>query len=149
MKKCVFGYFTYSSDINLSKEVNKSHPLCQEFSTVCKFLISEPQSLYFIGILFLVKNNPKNPPYWIRKNLNTLLSFVSYFIFPGSLILFDILSNQKDLASSGSSGYLSAVNGVVKDGAVSDKQVLFACLLLGRLILFLVGVSHVRTVLAS
>ncbi|XP_059586058.1 SEC23-interacting protein isoform X2 [Alligator mississippiensis] len=41
----------------------------------------------------------------------------------GSLILFDILSNQKDLASSGSSGYLSAVNGVVKDGAVSDKQI--------------------------
>ncbi|XP_019358462.1 PREDICTED: SEC23-interacting protein isoform X1 [Gavialis gangeticus] len=41
----------------------------------------------------------------------------------GSLILFDILANQKDLASSGSSGYLSAVNGVVKDVAVSDKQI--------------------------
>ncbi|XP_025055979.1 SEC23-interacting protein [Alligator sinensis] len=41
----------------------------------------------------------------------------------GSLILFDILSNQKDLASSGSSGYLSAVNGVVKDVAISDKQI--------------------------
>ncbi|XP_019411343.1 PREDICTED: SEC23-interacting protein isoform X2 [Crocodylus porosus] len=41
----------------------------------------------------------------------------------GSLILFDILSNQKDLASSGSSGYLSAVNGVVKDVAVSEKQI--------------------------
>ncbi|XP_074731522.1 SEC23-interacting protein isoform X2 [Strix uralensis] len=40
----------------------------------------------------------------------------------GSLILFDILSNQKDLASSVSSGPFSGVNGTVKDVAVHDKQ---------------------------
>ncbi|XP_064287544.1 SEC23-interacting protein [Passer domesticus] len=38
----------------------------------------------------------------------------------GSLILFDILSNQKDLASSVNSGPFSGVNGSVKD--VHDKQ---------------------------
>uniref|UniRef100_A0A8C9NIJ8 SEC23-interacting protein n=1 Tax=Serinus canaria TaxID=9135 RepID=A0A8C9NIJ8_SERCA len=41
----------------------------------------------------------------------------------GSLILFDILSNQKDLASSVNSGPFSGVNGNVKDVAVHDKQV--------------------------
>lgn len=40
----------------------------------------------------------------------------------GSLILFDILSNQKDLASSVNSGPFSGVNGSVKDVAVHDKQ---------------------------
>ncbi|NXB59488.1 S23IP protein, partial [Struthidea cinerea] len=40
----------------------------------------------------------------------------------GSLILFDILSNQKDLASSVNSGPFSGVNGSVKDVAVQDKQ---------------------------
>ncbi|NXN27454.1 S23IP protein, partial [Nycticryphes semicollaris] len=40
----------------------------------------------------------------------------------GSLILFDILSNQKDLASSVNSGPLSGVNGTVKDVAIHDKQ---------------------------
>ncbi|NXX46133.1 S23IP protein, partial [Tricholaema leucomelas] len=40
----------------------------------------------------------------------------------GSLILFDILSNQKDLASSVHSGPLSGVNGTAKDVAVHDKQ---------------------------
>ncbi|NXE64255.1 S23IP protein, partial [Calcarius ornatus] len=40
----------------------------------------------------------------------------------GSLILFDILSNQKDLASSVNSGPFSGVNGNVKDVAVHDKQ---------------------------
>uniref|UniRef100_A0A8C4U5L0 SEC23-interacting protein n=1 Tax=Falco tinnunculus TaxID=100819 RepID=A0A8C4U5L0_FALTI len=40
----------------------------------------------------------------------------------GSLILFDILSNQKDLASSVNTGPFSAVNGTVKDMAVHDKQ---------------------------
>ncbi|NXA74334.1 S23IP protein, partial [Thryothorus ludovicianus] len=41
----------------------------------------------------------------------------------GSLILFDILSNQKDLASSVNSGSFSGVNGSVKDMAVHDKQI--------------------------
>ncbi|KFQ25819.1 SEC23-interacting protein, partial [Merops nubicus] len=40
----------------------------------------------------------------------------------GSLILFDILSNQKDLASSVNTGPFSGVNGTVKDGGVPDKQ---------------------------
>ncbi|NXK48212.1 S23IP protein, partial [Chauna torquata] len=40
----------------------------------------------------------------------------------GSLILFDILSNQKDLASSVNTGAFSGVNGTVKDMAVHDKQ---------------------------
>nr|XP_054493631.1 SEC23-interacting protein isoform X3 [Agelaius phoeniceus] len=40
----------------------------------------------------------------------------------GSLILFDILSNQKDLASSVNSGPFSGVNGNVKDVAAHDKQ---------------------------
>ncbi|NXU79812.1 S23IP protein, partial [Oreotrochilus melanogaster] len=40
----------------------------------------------------------------------------------GSLILFDILSNQKDLASSVNSGSLPGVNGTVKDVTVHDKQ---------------------------
>ncbi|NXA16952.1 S23IP protein, partial [Ibidorhyncha struthersii] len=40
----------------------------------------------------------------------------------GSLILFDILSNQKDLASSVNSGPFCGVNGTVKDMAVHDKQ---------------------------
>uniref|UniRef100_A0A8D2PSE7 SEC23-interacting protein n=1 Tax=Zosterops lateralis melanops TaxID=1220523 RepID=A0A8D2PSE7_ZOSLA len=43
----------------------------------------------------------------------------------GSLILFDILSNQKDLASSVNSGPFSGVNGSVKDVAVHDKQVIY------------------------
>ncbi|XP_068807675.1 SEC23-interacting protein [Struthio camelus] len=41
----------------------------------------------------------------------------------GSLILFDILSNQKELASSVNTGPFSGVNGAVKDVAVHDKQV--------------------------
>ncbi|NXA40139.1 S23IP protein, partial [Eudromia elegans] len=41
----------------------------------------------------------------------------------GSLILFDILSNQKDLASSVNTGPFSGVNGTVKDVFVPDKQV--------------------------
>uniref|UniRef100_A0A663EFC0 SEC23-interacting protein n=2 Tax=Aquila chrysaetos chrysaetos TaxID=223781 RepID=A0A663EFC0_AQUCH len=40
----------------------------------------------------------------------------------GSLILFDILSNQKDLASSVNTGPFAGVNGTVKDVAVHDKQ---------------------------
>uniref|UniRef100_A0A8B9B948 SEC23-interacting protein n=1 Tax=Anser brachyrhynchus TaxID=132585 RepID=A0A8B9B948_9AVES len=40
----------------------------------------------------------------------------------GSLILFDILSNQKDLASSVNTGAFSGVNGTVKDVAIHDKQ---------------------------
>ncbi|XP_009867968.1 PREDICTED: SEC23-interacting protein, partial [Apaloderma vittatum] len=40
----------------------------------------------------------------------------------GSLILFDILSNQKDLASSVNTGPFSGVNGTIKDVAVPDKQ---------------------------
>ncbi|NXM39972.1 S23IP protein, partial [Gymnorhina tibicen] len=40
----------------------------------------------------------------------------------GSLILFDILSNQKDLTSSVNSGPFSGVNGSVKDVSVHDKQ---------------------------
>ncbi|NXT24189.1 S23IP protein, partial [Syrrhaptes paradoxus] len=40
----------------------------------------------------------------------------------GSLILFDILSNQKDLASSVNSGPFSGVNGTAKDVAGHDKQ---------------------------
>ncbi|NWU95736.1 S23IP protein, partial [Upupa epops] len=40
----------------------------------------------------------------------------------GSLILFDILSNQKDLASSVNTGSFSGVNGTEKDVAVNDKQ---------------------------
>ncbi|NWT55053.1 S23IP protein, partial [Erythrocercus mccallii] len=40
----------------------------------------------------------------------------------GSLILFDILSNQKDLASSVNSGPFTGINGSVKDVAVHDKQ---------------------------
>nr|XP_054493630.1 SEC23-interacting protein isoform X2 [Agelaius phoeniceus] len=42
----------------------------------------------------------------------------------GSLILFDILSNQKDLASSVNSGPFSGVNGNVKDVAAHDKQLM-------------------------
>ncbi|NWJ02331.1 S23IP protein, partial [Crypturellus undulatus] len=41
----------------------------------------------------------------------------------GSLILFDILSNQKDLASSVNTGPFSGINGTVKDVTVPDKQV--------------------------
>ncbi|NXD08426.1 S23IP protein, partial [Nothocercus nigrocapillus] len=41
----------------------------------------------------------------------------------GSLILFDILSNQKDLVSSVNTGPFSGVNGAVKDVAIPDKQV--------------------------
>ncbi|NWI08651.1 S23IP protein, partial [Crypturellus soui] len=41
----------------------------------------------------------------------------------GSLILFDILSNQKDLASSVNAGPFSGINGTVKDVTVPDKQV--------------------------
>ncbi|NWI95676.1 S23IP protein, partial [Pitta sordida] len=40
----------------------------------------------------------------------------------GSLILFDILSNQKDLASPVNPGPFSGVNGTVKDMAVHDTQ---------------------------
>nr|XP_006111499.1 SEC23-interacting protein [Pelodiscus sinensis] len=43
----------------------------------------------------------------------------------GALILFDILSNQKDLTSSGNSGPApSATNGLVNDVGVRDKQML-------------------------
>ncbi|NXX76382.1 S23IP protein, partial [Urocolius indicus] len=49
----------------------------------------------------------------------------------GSLILFDILSNQKDLASSVNTGPFSSVNGTAKDVAAHDKQasdvILFLC----------------------
>uniref|UniRef100_A0A8C4YQA1 SEC23-interacting protein n=1 Tax=Gopherus evgoodei TaxID=1825980 RepID=A0A8C4YQA1_9SAUR len=41
----------------------------------------------------------------------------------GALILFDILSNQKDLTSSGNSGPPTAANGLVNDTVVRDKQV--------------------------
>ncbi|XP_030342531.1 SEC23-interacting protein [Strigops habroptila] len=41
----------------------------------------------------------------------------------GSLILFDILSNQKDLASSVNTGPFSGVNGTGKDVAAHDKQI--------------------------
>ncbi|XP_067417431.1 SEC23-interacting protein isoform X1 [Emydura macquarii macquarii] len=40
----------------------------------------------------------------------------------GALILFDILSNQKDLTSSGNSGHPTAVNGLQNDVGVRDKQ---------------------------
>ncbi|NXX96586.1 S23IP protein, partial [Centropus bengalensis] len=40
----------------------------------------------------------------------------------GSLILFDILSNQKDLASSVNGGPFSGINGTGKDVAAHDKQ---------------------------
>uniref|UniRef100_A0A8C3L7H8 SEC23-interacting protein n=1 Tax=Chrysolophus pictus TaxID=9089 RepID=A0A8C3L7H8_CHRPC len=40
----------------------------------------------------------------------------------GSLILFDILSNQKDLASSVNTEPFSGVNGTEKDTSVQDKQ---------------------------
>ncbi|XP_064320337.1 SEC23-interacting protein isoform X2 [Phalacrocorax carbo] len=40
----------------------------------------------------------------------------------GSLVLFDILSNQKDLASSVNTGPFSGINGTVKDVAAHDKQ---------------------------
>lgn len=43
----------------------------------------------------------------------------------GALILFDILSNQKDLTSSGNSGPApSATNGLVNDVGVRDKQMI-------------------------
>lgn len=50
------------------------------------------------------------------------------FLFPGSLILFDILSNQKDLASSVNTEPFSGVNGTEKDMSAQDKQV--TCILI-------------------
>ena len=45
------------------------------------------------------------------------------FFFKGSLILFDILSNQKDLSLSKSPVPFAVANGVVKQPHFQEKQV--------------------------
>lgn len=56
---------------------------------------------------------------------NTWVNFVIKYniFFLGSLILFDILSNQKDMSISKSPGSVAVSNGVTKHSNFQEKQV--------------------------
>lgn len=65
--------------------------------------------------------------FW-KKNLFSVMKVLRHykvkcFFFSGSLILFDILSNQNDLNLSKSAGPFAVANGVVKQPHFQEKQV--------------------------